>query len=451
MSKGISSGKFFAVRVFLLVLFSLPVIIAMASPISSNAAVTTPFNLNARDIQLMRAWRMQDGDDPEWRKPGFDDSGWPAGSPNQLPHAQAGVRWLRAHIELSGTQNPFDVLVLRFSKLPVAFDVYWDGVRVGENGRVGRSEQDEIPGQVAFMIKLPRKLTAPGPHLLAIRYSNFHQSLRPRGFWAVLAYHADWLLARAKDMHLQYLWLGIYLISTFLSLALFLGGGRHRAFLVFAIYSLLLTLYLAINPLLEVFNADILFSTFLFAFRYLVFLCAGILLNIFFIQHFDIPRKRIHIPVVILLPLLIDIFQIRYLFGIEWRDTALMCYAIGLLVYAVTRRKAGSLIALIGFLAVSLPTLYGQLKVIFQFLPEPDLRIVLPLSLCFIPSVILSISRQIREQNRFYEAARNRSQRLEKELLKSQIHPHFISNTLHSAKSWIRDDPLKAEKLLQTL
>ncbi len=37
------------------------------------------------------------------------------------------------------------------------------------------------------------------------------------------------------------------------------------------------------------------------------------------------------------------------------------------------------------------------------------------------------------------------------ELLKTHIHPHFISNTLHSVKSWFREDPAKAEKLIQTL
>lgn len=448
---GMLTGRLRVVCGFLWFLLFSPVVMAATPPIAPNSAGIIPFNLNSQVIQLVRSWRMKDGDDPEWRLPGFDDSGWPAGSPNQLPQSRAGVHWLRAHVVLTGTQSPFDVLVLRFSKLPIAFDVYWDGLRVGENGRVGHRQEDEIPGQVAFMIKLPRELTAPGPHLLGVRYSNFHKSLPLREFWAAVAYHADWLLERAKDIHLQYLWLGIYLTSTLLSFALFLGGGRHRAFLVFAIYSFLLTLYLAINPILEMVSISILSFNVLFAFRYLAFLCAGILLNVFFVIIFEIPRKKIHIPVVILLALLIDVLKIRHLLGIDWRDTALISYAIGLLVYAVKQRKAGSLIALLGLFTSAVPVLYETLNVFIRSLPRPDPRVILALSFLFIPSIIFSISWQIREQNRLYEAARNRSQRLETELLKSQIHPHFISNTLHAARSWIREDPRKAEKLLQTL
>jgi sensor histidine kinase YesM len=43
-----------------------------------------------------------------------------------------------------------------------------------------------------------------------------------------------------------------------------------------------------------------------------------------------------------------------------------------------------------------------------------------------------------------------KAHRLETQLLKSQIQPHFISNTLHSIKSWFREDRRKAEKLIQT-
>ena len=436
---------------FLWFLFFPSILAASAPPVFPSGTATTQFNLNSHDVQLIHVWRMHDGDDPEWRQPGFDDSGWPAGSPNQLPHFQAGVHWLRARVVLTGTQSPFDVLVFRSSKLPVAFEVYWDGVRVGENGRMGRREEDEIPGQVSFMTKLPRELTPPGPHVLSIRFSNFHKKLRPRKFWAVVSYHADWIQMRAKDIQLQYLWLGIYLTSTFLSLALFLGGGRHRAFLVFAIFSFLLSLWLALNPLLEMFSMNILTFNVLNGLGYLALFCAEVLLNVFFIYHFDSPRKRIHIPVLVMLPLLIEMLNIRHLFGVEWRGTVMMAYSIGLVAYAWKQRKAGSAIALFGVLASTLPALYGNFAAIVRILPRLDPRIELALSFLFIPSIILSISRQIREQNRLNEATRVHALRLEAELLKTHIHPHFIRNTLHSVKSWIREDPAKAEKLIQTL
>jgi len=68
-----------------------------------------------------------------------------------------------------------------------------------------------------------------------------------------------------------------------------------------------------------------------------------------------------------------------------------------------------------------------------------------------LTSVILSVSRKIKEQDRHYEALRLQSQRLETELLKKSIQPHFIMNTLLSIKSWIGKNIGKAENLIESL
>jgi len=304
---------------------------------------------------------------------------------------------------------------------------------------------------VATMIKLSRSATTPGPHLVGVRFSNFHNRMQFRNSWVVVAYRVDWILIRAQGLNIQYFHVGIFLVSTFVGLSLFLGGGRHRAFLLFAIYSLLLTLYWAINPLNEAFNFDVRFFQLISGFGFLVFLSSWILLNIFFVYHFEIPRKTIHVPLIVMIPLAVEAAKIRFLLGFDLRDTVMALYGIGLLVYALKRRSKGSLIALLGTLALAWPVLHGSLSKIVPFLPEPDALVSLLGSIIFIPCIILSISRQIREQDRLLEAARVRSHRLETQLLKSQIQPHFISNTLHSIKSWFRENPQRAEKMIQAL
>ncbi len=418
-----------------------------ASPVPE----TTSFGLNAHDLQMIWSWRFQDGDRQAWADPLFIDSDWPIVDPNRLSRLEAGVHWLRAPLDLAGEQYPDDVIILRFSQLPGAFEVYWDGSLVGENGRVGRGLDEEITGRVATMVKLPRSASGPGRHLLAIRFSNFHKPRQLLAFWAAISYHQDYVSISARSLNIGYFHVGIYLISTFVGLSLFLGGGRHRAFLLFAIYSLLATYNWAINPLNEAFNFDIRSFQLLTEFRLLAFLNSWVLLNIFFILHFEIPRKKIHFPLIVMIPLAIEAANIRFLLGFDLRNTILALYGIGLLVYALKRRRTGSLIALLGTLALSFPDLYGNLNMVFPSLPKPDDLIFLLVSLIFVPSIILSISRQIREQNRLLEAARSRSIRLETQLLKSQIQPHFISNTLHSIQSWFREDPQRAEKMIQAL
>jgi len=64
---------------------------------------------------------------------------------------------------------------------------------------------------------------------------------------------------------------------------------------------------------------------------------------------------------------------------------------------------------------------------------------------------ILSIGQKIRRQTREYEAIRLQSQRLESELLKKSIQPHFIMNTLNSIQAWYSRDTATAGRLISAL
>lgn len=50
-----------------------------------------------------------------------------------------------------------------------------------------------------------------------------------------------------------------------------------------------------------------------------------------------------------------------------------------------------------------------------------------------------------------YQDEQIRSMRLELELLKANIHPHFMLNSINAATMWIKEDPATAEKLLHAL
>jgi hypothetical protein len=50
-----------------------------------------------------------------------------------------------------------------------------------------------------------------------------------------------------------------------------------------------------------------------------------------------------------------------------------------------------------------------------------------------------------------YQEEQIRSMRLELELLKANIHPHFMLNSINAATMWIKEDPAIAEKLLHAL
>jgi len=121
------------VRPFFIVSLNLIVSIGLHPQPASSGTV---FDLNSRDVRFIEKWRFRDGDLREWAEPDYPDADWPVVDPNRLAGLKEGVHWMRASIESAGEQDPDDVLILRFSQFPGAFEAYWDGSRVGENGRV---------------------------------------------------------------------------------------------------------------------------------------------------------------------------------------------------------------------------------------------------------------------------------------------------------------------------
>lgn len=112
----------------------------------------------------------------------------------------------------------------------------------------------------------------------------------------------------------------------------------------------------------------------------------------------------------------------------------------GLILYALK---------MLGFLPSNLLTEYG---ILFGSIGEMCLLFV------SLGESIQAIKSKARDEYWRQQAAIHafqeeqiRSMRLELELLKANIHPHFMLNSINAAIMWIREDPQAAEKLLHAL
>lgn len=54
-----------------------------------------------------------------------------------------------------------------------AYEIYWDGTKIAQNGVVGANKKDERPGLFHFDLPLPARLTTQGAHTLILRISNY--------------------------------------------------------------------------------------------------------------------------------------------------------------------------------------------------------------------------------------------------------------------------------------
>jgi len=146
---------------------------------------------------------------------------------------QRGVHTYHAKVLLVGESNDGKTLTLRIIGLPIAYEVYWDGKSVGQNGIISEDKNDEIPGEIHRVFKLKKDKIYSGEHTITIRLSDHHgQTLFP-GTWVFLSYVSGWQKFVAKRLHKEFFMIGIYLMTLVFSLALYLGGGRHRSFLIF--------------------------------------------------------------------------------------------------------------------------------------------------------------------------------------------------------------------------
>ena len=79
---------------------------------------------------------------------------------------------------------------------------------------------------------------------------------------------------------------------------------------------------------------------------------------------------------------------------------------------------------------------------------EGDLYVALDILMLFL---FASHVIQVRQVRREREAAQLKSARLEVELLRRQIQPHFLMNTLTALAEWVEQEPRVASKMIQAL
>jgi len=112
---------------------------------------------------------VQVGDNMEWANPEFNDEDWDArGTTDSI-----GVFWIRFKIKCDSVTD-----LLKYPGIQVislgSYEFYWDGHLIAQNGIVGKTKDEEVPGKYLTQIPLADSLLAPGIHTIALRISNFH-------------------------------------------------------------------------------------------------------------------------------------------------------------------------------------------------------------------------------------------------------------------------------------
>jgi hypothetical protein len=386
---------------------------------------------------------MRIGDDPAWARPEHDDAAWQRIAFGEVPQVDS-ILWLRARVGIEPDHLRGRPLGIFFAAM-AAHEIWWDGERIGAGGTVGASPDAERPGPIQTHYAVPDRLAAPGPHLLAIRVSAFHRHFRPRtGYWVVLVGDYDRILSigssysRAALVGLS----GIVMVAVF-ALMMFAQDRRDRSFLILGLLCLTAAALLIAESWRNLFGYTY--------DRHLVRLLIvtglswslEVLLVVFLARRFPMPGARWFLiaggacataPIVAFA---------------SWDLKSIAGFALVLLAStawcarAALRRLPGSLLALSG---VSLCC--GAVLLDPDLFLDRNLYLALDvLLLCLLGSHVMQVGRVRRER----EAALLKSSRLELELIRKHIQPHFLLNTLNALAEWIDQEPRVAAGMIQSL
>lgn len=331
-----------------------------------------------------------------------------------------------------------------------AYEIFWDSTLISKNGSPSTNKNLERPGDFFNPIIIDRSLITSGIHTIYIKASNFaldNKQLQPDFFIGDYNY----LLATIYERQANVLFLiGICFITIILNIFMFYYSERKLHYLIFLSLCVLIILGLGIRFRWVFNDVTLTYSNFADTALLINIFLISVIFPLFFIFYFDIPKK------IWLIFSIVIINGIVYLLNIDhYRAYAIISLLISflssliLIMWSVKLKRGGSLTSLIGIITIILlSTLFNKNGSDQQIMGGEGLIYTI---IFFIAFFNFSIAREFSRKEKLLKEIELKSISLENELLRKQIQPHFLMNSLNSIIIWLKRDPSSAIKLIEAL
>ena len=349
---------------------------------------------------------------------------------------------LRLSVKIQGQKPPLQHYSLYVSLLGSSY-AYWDGVLIGENGKVGESKQSEVPGILHHSFLIPDSLMQPGNHQVELLVSNFWAGGKIRFYGVWVRDYLEPMVNSVVEAAIMHIYAGCFLI-----IGLFYGVRylANRTNLTQLAFSLLCLAFFAL-VIFEYLRAYYPYAYSWHFTRLRIILGITILiafcLPLFFAWRFSLSSYKIHLAGLLVIFLgLLGITGYGYDLATNLAMIAGFILASIFCLQAFYQKKSGSLLALLGVVPITLALLiwYRHYDTIL-YIGFAHLVLMM----------LISLAIKEQETTRLKEEALLLSSRLEVELLKKNIQPHFLMNSITSAMDWIERNPQEGVKLLMAL
>ena len=361
---------------------------------------------------------------------------WPIIALRDLPQGQRFC--LIATVEIP-PQQLTDVPVVIISLLGSS-RVYWDGNLIAENGIVGDSGEEEMPGRIYFVAPIPVQFSNAGQHQLAIDVSNFHITGKMRSAFYYLAvgdYEPAVTIPLRQSGWAVFMMGGLLVIGLLFQL-LFWLYQRRLLYQVFSLLCLSSVLLLLAEKWRSLFG----YSYDLHAVR-LHWIMVFTYISCLTLPAFYLIYYRAGKLVIWLSAFAVSLLPPLFMPGYDSKSAALFfCSLLLTLAINLTAWFCGASGAWLNTLLIAV-VLGGFALSPFAFLED---RFALT-SFAIVLVVLASLIREMKD-NRIQALA---TARYEMELLKRNLQPHFLMNSLTLAIEWIEQKPGVAAHFVQAL
>ena len=377
------------------------------------------------------------GDQQEWAAKNLNDQDWRKRI-WLVPDGQ--VYWSRTKIDILKTPkslHPYGLQLHVYGE----YEVFWDGILIGKNGNPGQEAILGPEGKMWANFSIPAHLTKKGAHIMALR-SSLHYFSNHTGIEVLdIDYYDDLLTDRLIETSYMHIFAGAFLITSFYFLFLFLSDKKEYPMLIFSIGCFLFFILI----MAEFINtyAPIHYSLHRTRLEIIGVLMFGIsfLIPFYFSMQFPYPKRKLLL--IIYAGILLLVFFVKYdWFHFNARNMALSMwlFSFGIVVFGVYKKIRGARLVLLTLL----------LCVLIDFVTSFDKSLFAGFGLILL-SMLYLLSLSIKEQRLAYENSLVQSTRLRLELLKKNIQPHFLMNTLTSLIDWVEEAPKKGVLFIEAL
>jgi len=370
---------------------------------------------------------------PLWQKHQF----------NGLPLSN-NIVWVQTEFELPADQS--QAMGLLVSVLG-SFEAYWDGQYIGSNGKVGDSVASEIPGTIDKILLLPTNSVAKDKHTLSLRIStqNNPRDMQQVSFFAVVTEYEYLALIPYKRASLPLIMTSALLLFAVYAFIIYLKSFQRVSYLIFSALSLCILMLLLVESWRGI--SPYTYDWQIPRLQLVLGLSSviSLLFTAFFAWFFEFSQRiriswlGLAIVSQIIILLFVDGYDIPslYVFFVG------LCCATALCLQALVMKQKNALLMLIGLGLFTAPIFINRFSYMDQYFFISFGAL--------IALMLYTLAQSMSNKQKELIDSQITATRLELELVKRNLQPHFILNTLTAVEEWIEESPSTAVNFIQAL